>query len=206
MERALYEPGHGYYRRPDAGPGFGGDFVTAPELHPIFGAAIGRLLEQAWEAMDRPDPFTVTEAGAGTGALAAGLLGGLRDAGSPLLAAIRYRPVEREDARLAALEARLAAAGLAGHLAPAAAPRRDPSRVPWSRTRSSTPCRSIASSAGPTACASASWASRTTDSPGVEAEPGTPELAARLDAEGVDARRRPGHRGMPRRRRLARRA
>ncbi len=120
MERALYEPGHGYYRRPDPGPGTAGaDFLTSPEAHPIFGAAIGRLLEQAWDAMGRPAPFTVTEPGAGTGALAAGMLGGLRDLGSPLLAAIRYRPVEVEAARLDALRARLAAADLADRLSPA---------------------------------------------------------------------------------------
>ena len=29
MERALYEPGHGYYRRTDPGPGRRGDFLTA---------------------------------------------------------------------------------------------------------------------------------------------------------------------------------
>ena len=117
MDRALYEPGHGYYRRSLPGPGReAGDFMTAPEAHPIFGAAIGRLLEQAWDAMGRPETFTVTEPGAGTGALAAGLLGGLRDLGSPLLAAIRYRPVEVEAARLDALRERLEAAGLVGHL------------------------------------------------------------------------------------------
>jgi len=116
MERALYEPVHGYYRRPEAGPGRAGDFLTAPEAHPIFGAAIGLLLEQAWDAMGRPDPFTVTEPGAGTGALAVGLLGGLRDLGSPLLAAIRYRPVEVEAARGEAFRERLAAEGLAGHV------------------------------------------------------------------------------------------
>ncbi|MDP2350030.1 MAG: SAM-dependent methyltransferase [Chloroflexota bacterium] len=116
MERALYEPGHGYYRRPEAGPGIAGDFLTAPEAHPIFGAAIGRLLEQAWEAMGRPSPFTVSEPGAGSGALAAGLLGGLRDLGSPLLAAIRYRPVELELARVAAFRARLAGEGLDGYV------------------------------------------------------------------------------------------
>ena len=36
------------------GPGRAGDFLTAPEAHPIFGAAIGRLLEQAWDALGRP--------------------------------------------------------------------------------------------------------------------------------------------------------
>jgi len=120
MELALYEPGHGYYRRPQVGPGTtGADFLTAPEAHPIFGAAIGRLLEQAWDALGRPSPFSVTEPGAGTGALAAGLLGGLRDARSPLLAAIAYHPVEVEPARIETLRERLAADGLAGTLADA---------------------------------------------------------------------------------------
>src|SRR5215203_4822109 len=112
MQRALYEPGHGYYRRPAPGPGREGDFLTAPETHPIFGAVIGRLLEQAWNVMDRPAPFVVTEHGAGTGALAAGLLGGLRDLGSPLLPVLRYRPVEVEPARLDELRARLTDEGL----------------------------------------------------------------------------------------------
>ncbi len=116
MERALYEPGHGYYRRPEAGAGRAGDFLTAPEAHPIFGAAIGCLLEQAWDVMGRPCPFTVTESGAGDGALAAGLLGGLRDLGSPMLAAVRYRPVEVEPARIEAFRERLAADGLDSHL------------------------------------------------------------------------------------------
>jgi SAM-dependent MidA family methyltransferase len=116
MERALYEPGHGYYRRTEPGPGRLGDFLTAPEAHPIFGAAIGRLLEQAWTALDRPDPFVVHEPGAGSGALAEGLLTGLRDAASPLLEAIRYRPVEVEPARIAAFRARLDAAGFASRL------------------------------------------------------------------------------------------
>jgi SAM-dependent MidA family methyltransferase len=116
MERALYEPGHGYYRRESPGPGAAGDFLTAPETHPIFGAAVGRLLEQAWIAMGRPDPFTVTEPGAGTGALAEGLLAGLRDTGSSLAAAIRYRPIELDRHRVDALTARLRAAGLDGYL------------------------------------------------------------------------------------------
>lgn len=121
MERALYEPGHGYYRRPEPGPGPAGDFLTAPEAHPIFGAALGRLLEQVWDALGRPDPFVVTEPGAGTGGLATGLLGGLRALGSPLLTAVRYRPVDIEPARLRVLVDRLEADGLAGHLQAAAA-------------------------------------------------------------------------------------
>ena len=116
MARALYEPGHGYYRRDEPGPGRAGDFITAPEAHPIFGAAVGRLVAQSWDALGRPAPFTVTEIGAGTGAMAAGLLAGLRDDASPLLEVLRYRPVEVEPARLAALRARLEAEQLDRHL------------------------------------------------------------------------------------------
>ena len=112
MERALYEPGHGYYRRPEPGPGRDGDFLTAPEAHPIFGAAVGRLVEEAWVALGRPEPFTVTEHGAGTGALAVGLLTGLRASQSPLDTVVRDRPVEVEPARRSALRERLGADGL----------------------------------------------------------------------------------------------
>jgi SAM-dependent MidA family methyltransferase len=116
MTRALYEPGHGYYRRAEPGPGRAGDFITAPEAHPIFGAAVGRLVAQAWEVLGRPSPFTITEPGAGDGAMAAGLLAGLRDDASPMLGAVRYRPIEVEPARLATLRARLTADRLDAHL------------------------------------------------------------------------------------------
>ena len=121
MERALYEPGHGYYRRETAGPGMAGaDFLTAPEAHPIFGAAIGRLAEQAWDAMGRPASFTLVEPGAGSGALAAGMLDALRSLAPPLFEAIRYRPIEVEPARLDSLRARLHELALDDRLAPAA--------------------------------------------------------------------------------------
>jgi len=116
MARALYEPDHGYYRRDEPGPGRAGDFITAPEAHPIFGAAVGRLVAQAWEALGQPTPFTITELGAGTGAMAAGLLAGLQDDASPILEGLRYRPVEVEPARLEALRARLDADGLGRYL------------------------------------------------------------------------------------------
>ena len=146
-----------------------------------------RLLEQAWEAMGRPDPFTVTEAGAGTGALAAGLLGGLRDAGSPLLPAIRYRPVEMRGGpdRRAPGPPRAPTAGGS----PRRRRRRRPARsrpARWSPTRSSTRCRSTASSAGPAASASCFVGVDGDGFAWVEAEPSTPALAARLEAEGVE--------------------
>ncbi len=46
MDLALYEPDLGYYRSAAERPGRAGDFLTAPETHPIFGAAIARQLDE----------------------------------------------------------------------------------------------------------------------------------------------------------------
>src|SRR5882724_1597039 len=75
MAAALYEPGLGYYARSSrqfgALPTSGSDFVTAPELSPLFGAALARQVAQALVAADARDVY---EFGAGSGALAAQLL------------------------------------------------------------------------------------------------------------------------------------
>ncbi len=114
MELALYDPDGGYYRSRDARPGRGGDFLTAPELHPIFGEMLAHAVEQAWERLERPDPFVVVEHGAGEGALATSLLDTVRD--TPLAGSIRYRPVEVDEGRMRALRDRLETAGLADRL------------------------------------------------------------------------------------------
>jgi len=111
MELALYDPDGGYYRSAQARPGRQGDFVTAPELHPIFGATLATAIEEIWRRMGEPAPFVVRELGAGTGALAIAILDGLRAAGSPLLESIVYEPVEVDERRLGAFAARLTAAG-----------------------------------------------------------------------------------------------
>jgi SAM-dependent MidA family methyltransferase len=118
MDLALYDPEAGYYSRGSTGPGRHGDFLTAPEGHPIFGWAVARHLESVWAAIDRPPRFVVREHGAGSGALAAGILDGLRRSGSPLLDAIAYQAVDVAPARLDTLAARLAETGLDGHLEP----------------------------------------------------------------------------------------
>jgi SAM-dependent MidA family methyltransferase len=61
----------------------------------------------------------VREHGAGTGALAGGILDGLRRSGSPLRAAIRYQPTDASPARLDALRLRLAGQDLDAPLEPA---------------------------------------------------------------------------------------
>ena len=109
MELALYDPYGGYYRGAEARPGRGGDFLTAPELHPIFGATLGAGLREIWERLDRPDPFVVQEHGAGTGALALAILGAITD--EDFRGAIRYEPVEVDPRRVAAFMEALSTAG-----------------------------------------------------------------------------------------------
>jgi len=119
MERALYEPGLGYYRRPRAGPGREGDFLTAPETHPIFGHALSRLVADVWQRLGRPLGFVLREHGAGGGALAVSILDGLVAASPELLDALVVEPVEVEPFRLEAFASRLETAGHAARQRPA---------------------------------------------------------------------------------------
>ncbi len=74
MAAALYHPRHGYYRRGRPTVGRAGDFLTSPEVHPVFGAATAELVSTVAAALGSPPPLRVTEVGPGTGALAESLL------------------------------------------------------------------------------------------------------------------------------------
>jgi SAM-dependent MidA family methyltransferase len=78
MDLALYAPGLGYYARGDlqfgALPASGSDFITAPELSPLFGRALARQLAQLLDASGASE---IWEFGAGSGALASQLLAAL---------------------------------------------------------------------------------------------------------------------------------
>jgi SAM-dependent MidA family methyltransferase len=67
MERALYAPGLGYYSGGAAKFGPAGDFVTSPEISPLFGRCIAR---QVAEVLDAIGGGGVLELGGGSGALA----------------------------------------------------------------------------------------------------------------------------------------
>jgi SAM-dependent MidA family methyltransferase len=69
MTHALQHPRLGYYRRGRTRAGHGGDFLTSPEAHPVFAAAVARQLEAFRETLERTHA-TFVEAGAGTGTLA----------------------------------------------------------------------------------------------------------------------------------------
>jgi SAM-dependent MidA family methyltransferase len=94
MELALYGPG-GYYERPPVGAE--GDFVTSPHVHPVFGELLARGLRELWTLLDRPDPFRVSEIGAGDGTLARQLMEHLSDL------PVRYRAIERSEGARAQL-------------------------------------------------------------------------------------------------------
>ncbi|QWD90702.1 class I SAM-dependent methyltransferase [Polynucleobacter sp. MWH-Braz-FAM2G] len=85
MEMALYEPGMGYYSAGAHKLGAGGDFTTAPELSPLFGAAICSTLLPVLEGLkEKGLPAQILEFGAGTGKLATSILTRLHDLGFSL--------------------------------------------------------------------------------------------------------------------------
>jgi SAM-dependent MidA family methyltransferase len=91
LERALYDPDGGFYEAGGRAGGRHGDFLTSPEVGPLFGAVVARALDAWWREMREPDPYVVVEAGAGPGTLCRTVL-----AAAPVCAAaLRYVLVER---------------------------------------------------------------------------------------------------------------
>ena len=115
MALALYAPGLGYYardslkfgalpyQRQDGRLVAGSDFVTAPEISPLFGQTLAAQLQQA---LQQTHTDTLWEFGAGSGALALQLLSGWAEQGKPLP---QYRIVELSATLRARQQASLAA-------------------------------------------------------------------------------------------------
>ncbi|WP_321958021.1 class I SAM-dependent methyltransferase [Paraburkholderia bannensis] len=84
MERTLYAPGLGYYSGGSRKFGLladdGSDFVTAPEMSPLFAATLARAVG---EALAASGTRALMEFGAGTGRLAAGVMLALEALGVP---------------------------------------------------------------------------------------------------------------------------
>ncbi|MGD8977059.1 MAG: SAM-dependent methyltransferase [Gammaproteobacteria bacterium] len=72
MELALYAPGLGYYSAGAAKFGRTGDFVTAPEVSPLFARCLARNCAAVLDSL--PEGGEILELGAGSGAMAADLL------------------------------------------------------------------------------------------------------------------------------------
>lgn len=108
MGLALYAPGQGYYGAGTTKLGGGGDFVTAPELSPLFARTLARQIAEVL----RQTGGDVLELGAGSGRLAFDLLGELDalDALPDRYLILDISPdlIERQRALLATLPASLA--------------------------------------------------------------------------------------------------
>ena len=95
MELALYGD-DGFYTS-NGSAGRRGDFITSPEVGPLFGAVIARALDAWWREFGEPHGFTVVEVGAGPGTLARSIL----DARPACLESGRYVAVEVSDVQRA---------------------------------------------------------------------------------------------------------
>ncbi|MDG2218500.1 MAG: SAM-dependent methyltransferase [Acidimicrobiales bacterium] len=73
VEAALYDPEEGFYSVAGRA-GRRGDFLTSPEVGPLFGAVIARVIDGVWIAAGRPEEFRVVEYGAGPGTLCRAVL------------------------------------------------------------------------------------------------------------------------------------
>lgn len=96
MDIALHDPEAGYY-----GAGrvrFGGDFITAPHISPLFAACLLNLVAAADAALGEPDPFYLIEGGPGEGTLAAHLLDLARQRHPALYRRLRYAADEASPA------------------------------------------------------------------------------------------------------------
>ena len=89
MQLALYGQG-GFYTTGGRAGRRGGDFITSPEVGPLFGTVIARALDAWWKELGSPSQFDVVECGAGPGTLARSILA----AQPECLGAMHYVAVE----------------------------------------------------------------------------------------------------------------
>lgn len=95
MHHALYGPTGFYTSGGQAGRR--GDFLTSPEVGPLFGAVVARTIDAEWDRLGRPSEFVVAEVGAGPGTLARAVLSARPRVASE--GALRYLCIETSAAQ-----------------------------------------------------------------------------------------------------------
>ena len=113
MRECLYHPVHGYYSKAES-KRFA-DYYTSVDLHPIFGRLLARQFAEMWENLGRPEKFTLVEAGAGVGRLAAHILDFSEAKLPAFYSALQYVAVERSASRREQASARLRSHADIGH-------------------------------------------------------------------------------------------
>jgi SAM-dependent MidA family methyltransferase len=73
MHISLYGE-NGFYTNSGKAGRRGGDFITSPEVGPLFGTVIARYLDECWQKLGSPTKFDVVDCGAGPGTLARSIL------------------------------------------------------------------------------------------------------------------------------------
>lgn len=125
VDLALYGPG-GFFSAGGGAGRAGRDFLTSPEVGPLFCVCVARALDREWERLGRPDPFVVVEAGAGNGRLAREIL----RVGPACAPALHLVLVERSPALRAEQAGRLPLEPLSDALGPAVREHPEDSPVP----------------------------------------------------------------------------
>jgi SAM-dependent MidA family methyltransferase len=97
MELALYHPIEGYYCSRRLQVGRSGDYVTSPEISPLFGYALARQISEFWTVLGSPDSFPLIEYGAGNGRLAQDILRWMAKGEPDCFSALSYTLVERSE-------------------------------------------------------------------------------------------------------------
>jgi SAM-dependent MidA family methyltransferase len=90
VELALYDPDLGFYATAGRA-GRRGDFLTSPEVGPLFGEVVAQALDLWWTEAGEPSEWRVVEGGAGPGGLARSVLA----AAPRCVSALRWTLVER---------------------------------------------------------------------------------------------------------------
>ena len=96
MHAALYNPELGYYNTERLKIGAQGDYYTASNVHPAFGAVLARAFAELWAGSDKA--LTIVEMGPGTGQLAADVLLAMRDEHPVIFDHLTYVLVEASPA------------------------------------------------------------------------------------------------------------
>ncbi len=94
MERALYEPGLGYYARRQNVTGRKGDFITSVSVGPCFGQLLAEQVADYWDVIGRPEEFHLVEQGANDGRLMADVVQWLEQQHATCAAAVVVHLIE----------------------------------------------------------------------------------------------------------------
>jgi SAM-dependent MidA family methyltransferase len=97
MRECLYHPVHGYYSKAES-KRFA-DYYTSVDVHPIFARLLARQFAEMWQSLDRPEEFSLVEAGAGVGRFASQVLDFCELRLPEFYGALRYVAVERSVSR-----------------------------------------------------------------------------------------------------------